>query len=331
MPYRTSRSLIILLLVVSLYLPAQQTFDPFNGISSPENRGRQQSISGIVYDTSGNRVAGASIMIRDLNTGELVAQGVTGHDGAFMATVRAGSFEITTSKDTEQERTIVRADQSAFLNITLKGSQTATASNAAVSLVDLKAPQKAQDEFEKAQEAIGKKDLLKARKHLEAAIKRYPDYAAALALLAFATMPSDLASAQTMAARAVQLAPEVGFNHAMLAATRNASQQFASALPESEIAVTLSPQLWQGHFERARALAGVGRLEDALKSATRADELSGGRILVARIARSRLLAALGRQQEANDQLNAFIQTAPDRTTREQAAAEKLSIMSFVKK
>jgi hypothetical protein len=330
MPYRTSRSLFILLFAVSLYLPAQ-TIEPYNEISSPEHVGRQQSISGVVYDTAGARIAGASITIRDLNTGELVAQGVTGHDGSFMAAVRAGSFEIITSKDTEQERTIVRADQPAFLNITLKANQTAAASDAAVSLVDLKAPQKAQDEFGKAQAAISKKDLEKARKHLEAAIKRYPDYAAALALLAFTMMPRDLVNAQTMAARAVELAPEVGFNHAMLAATRNAAQQFASALPASETAVTLSPQLWQGHFERARALAGVGRLEDALKSATRADELTHGRVLVTRIARSRLLAALGRQQEANDQLNAFIETAPDRATREQAAAEKLSIMSFVKK
>jgi tetratricopeptide (TPR) repeat protein len=134
-----------------------------------------------------------------------------------------------------------------------------------------------------------------------------------------------------LAQRAAQLSPDRSYSRAVFAALLNDSQQSQVALEEADAAIKLAPAQWQGHFERARALAAMGRLQEALPCATRADELAQGNIVSVRVARSRLLAALGRQQEAQDQLNAFIQNSPDRASRERAAAEKVTIESLMKK
>jgi tetratricopeptide (TPR) repeat protein len=278
-------------------------------------------------------LGGVWVTIRSLRTGAVVFSVNTAQDGSFDAPVTGnGSYEVVAQRGNDQDRAVADPESSMSLRLTLP---TATAqraeAGASVSVADLKAPRKAQQELEKATKALREKDTAGARKHVENAVQIYPDYPSALTFLALMQASDDRAAALLTARRAAELSPGRAFTRAVLAGILNDSGQPVSALEEANAAIAISSSQWQGHFERARALAKMGRLDEALTSAARADELVQGKVLSVSVARSRLLAALGRPDEARDRLNAFIQRAPDKDSKERATAEKLTINTFAKK
>jgi tetratricopeptide (TPR) repeat protein len=331
MPYRSSHSLFFLFLAFTLSLHSQSIADARRSGSNMDNMSRIRTIVGAVYTSDGVPVAGAWVTVRNLQSGEVVFTGQSASDGGFEVAVLANSmFEVVARLGNAEDRAVEEGETSMSLRMTLPLSS-ARPQGDKVSVSDLKAPRKAQEALEKATKALRANDLAKARKELEEAVKLYPDYPAALPLLAVARSHDDPAGALLLAQRATQLSPDSAFARAIFGGLLNDSGQSANALEEAEAAIKFAPTLWQGHFERARSLAALGRLQEALPSAIRADELARGQVVSVRVARSRLLAALGRQQEAQDQLNAFIQNSPDRASRERAAAEKVTIQSLMKK
>jgi tetratricopeptide (TPR) repeat protein len=334
MPYHFLRSLLATVFLFSLSLYSQSVSDVRGrGDITPDIMTRTRMLAGTVYTTDGVPVAGAWITVRNLRSGEVVFTGTTAADGGFETTVDGGqSFEVQARSGIEEDHTIARAEDAMALRMTLPvRSAPNSGGNASVSLGDLKAPPKAKQALEKAKEALRNNDGEKAHTQLEKALKEYRDYPTALTLLALVEAPKDHDGALALARRAAALSPQDGFPRAILAGFLNDSNEPDEALKEADAAIANASQLWQGHFERARALAARGRLEEALASAVRADALAQGRVLAARVGRTRLLAALGRHDEAIEGLNAFIQAAPDKATRDRAAAEAIAIKSFAKK
>lgn len=334
MPYFSLRPLLSFLFVFSLSLHSQSMADVRRrGDISVESKNAMRTIAGALYTSDGVPVPGAWITIRSLHTGEIVFSGTTNTDGSFEALVDAGeTFEVIARSGIEQDRAVAKGDDAMALRMTLpiRAAQI-SGGGASVSMADLKAPPKAQRALDKAKEALRKNESEKAHAQLEKALKEYPEYPTALTLLALLEAPRDHEGALALVKRAAALSPQDAFPHAILAGFLNDAKQPDAALKESDAAIANSSQLWQGHFERARALAARGKLEEALASAVRADELAQGRVLAVRVARTRLLAALGRQEEARESLNAFIQAAPDKATKDRAKAEALTIKSFAKK
>lgn len=334
MPYFSLRPLLSFLSILTLSLSSQTIPDLHRrGGGTPDNLTRTRMLGGTLYTSDGVPVSGAWITIRNLQSGEIVFTGTTAADGGFETVVDGGqSFEVQARNGMDEDRTIVNSDNGMSLRMTLpvRGAQLSDG-HASVSMADLKAPPKAKQAVEKSKEAIRKGDGEKARKELEKAMKEYPDYPTALTLLALLDAPTDHDGALALARRAAALAPQDAFPRATLAGFLNDSKQPEEALKEADAAIANAAQLWQGHFERARALAARGRLDEALTSATRADDLAQGRVLAVRVARTRLLAAMGRQEEARESLNAFIRSAPDKASKERATAEALGIKSFAKK
>lgn len=333
MPHRSSHSLFfVLVLTLPLFLHGQSIVDAKRSGSGTDIPTRIHVITGAVYTSDGVPVPGAWVTVRSLRSGEIVFNGTSAADGGFEVAVDANSaFEVIARMGNAEDRAVDDGGSSMSLRMTLPMASARSDGKDQVSIADLKAPRKAQEALEKATKALRTNDVAKARKELEEAVKLYPDYPAALPLLAVVRSHDDPAGALLLAQRATQLSPDNAFARAIFGGLLNDSGQSENALKEAEAAIKLAPTLWQGHFERARALAAVGRLQEALPSAIRADELAQGHVVSARVARSRLLAALGRQQEAQDQLNAFIQNSPDRASRERAAAEKVTIQSLMKK
>jgi len=334
MPYHSLRPLLSFVVLFSFYLHSQSMADVRRrGNAAVEDMKTSRTLAGTVYTRDGVPVPGAWVAIRDLQSGQVVFNGTTGPDGGFETLVETDrSFEVLARNGLDEDRTIAKGDDAMSLRMTLPArSGRNSGGGASVALADLKAPPKAMEALEKAKEALRKNDTGKAHQQLEKALKEYPDYPTALTLLALLEAPRDHAGAVMLARRAAALSPQDGFPRAILAGFLNDGRQPDEALKEADAAIANASQLWQGHFERARALAARGRLEEALTSAVRADELAQGRVLAARVARSRLLAGLGRQEEARESLNAFIRTAPDKASKERATAEALAINSFAKK
>jgi tetratricopeptide (TPR) repeat protein len=242
-----------------------------------------------------------------------------------------GSFEVVIRNGMDEDRRIVQTDgPTSFVRVTFASSANDQSGGGSVAMADLRAPKKAQEAFAKGREAIMKHDLDRARKELEKALQVYPDYASALTLLAVVeSTTTQLSNALTYAQRATELAPDSAFAHTVLASIFNVTGQFDPALKEADKGILLSPLAWQGHYERAQSLGAVRRYEEALISASRADELTQGKALQPRLLVCRILSRLGRDQEARNRMNAFIQSAPDSRVRDLAKAEMVN--GFVKK
>ena len=334
MPYLSLRPLLSAVFLINVSLCSQSILDVRHRSDIPsDSMNRTRTLAGAVYTTDGVPVPGAWITVRNLQSGEIVFTGTTAADGGFETTVDGSqSFEVQARSGIEENRMIAKGDDAMSLRMTLPvRSAPNSSAGASVSLLDLKAPSKAKQALEKAKEALRKNDGDKAHTQLEKALKEYPDYPTALTLLALLEATKDHDAALTLARHATALSPQDGFPRAILAGFLNDGRQPDEALKEADAAIANSSGQWQAHFERARALAARGKLEEALASAVRADELAQGHVLAVRVARTRLLAALGRQEEARESLNAFIQAAPDKATKERAKAEALTINSFAKK
>jgi tetratricopeptide (TPR) repeat protein len=324
-------AVLLSFLLVSITTSAQRNRDAEVGVA-PDSAGNIHSISGSVHTSSGTPISDAFVMIRDMRTGRVVFSGTTGSDGGFDASgMDPGSFEVVIRNGMDEERRIVQTDgPTSFVRVTFASSANDQSGGGSVAMADLRAPKKAQDAFAKGREAIMKHDLDKARKELEKALQVYPDYASALTLLAVVeSTTTQLSNALTYAQRATDLAPDSAFAHTVLASIFNVTGQFDPALKEADKGISLSPLAWQGHYERAQSLGAVRRYEEALISASRADELTQGKALQPRLLVCRILSRLGRDQEARNRMNAFIQSAPDSRVRDLAKTEMVN--GFVKK
>jgi len=332
MPYFSPRSLLFLIFLSNLYLHSQPMPDVRRPGNAPfDKMNSMRALGGAVYTQDGVPVPGAWVTIRNIRSGEIVFNGTTTRDGGFETEVGNGqTYEVLARNGVHEDRAITRGDDATSLRMTLP-MHSGHGSGGSVAVADLKASPKAQEALSRAQQALARSDREKAHKELEKALKEYPDYPRALALMALVQAPTDQSGALLLARRAAALSPQDGFPRAILAGFLNDSQQPDEALKEADAAIASASHLWQGHFERARALASDGRLEDALASAIRADELAQGRISAVRVARTRLLLALGRNEEAGELSSASVPKQGDKGQRHQAVHESGPINNVAKK
>lgn len=159
-----------------------------------------------------------------------------------------------------------------------------------VSARELAIPATARDYFQRAAETLrqrGKPES--ALSDLKTAVKIYPEYYEAHHLLGVAYMEMGKAKDAEDAFRKSLSASkqEYGPAYSGLASLLCDQQKFTAAEPLARRAVELEAQAWQGHFELARSLAGLGRPEEAETSALRAMDLNKdlprGYLLLAKI------------------------------------------------
>jgi tetratricopeptide (TPR) repeat protein len=140
----------------------------------------------------------------------------------------------------------------------------------AVPAVRLKIPRKAKDEYGKAETALSKNDLEKARFHLQRAIARYAYYDLAyfaLGKLEMAAGHRDLAQEDFQ--QAVKLNDSFGEAHRELAKMRLAEKNYAGAEPPLLAALHSDPgDLWTLSFTALTELE-LGKFADALACASR--------------------------------------------------------------
>lgn len=149
---------------------------------------------------------------------------------------------------------------------------------ASVSARELALPPRAADTLGKAKaELFVRNNPAGSLKHFQKLAKEAPEFYEADFYLGLAfTELSRAGEAEAALRKAIAGSGETHApSYVSLASLLTGQERFADAAPLARKGAELDPDAWQGHFELARALNGMGQAEDALKSALAANEKKG--------------------------------------------------------
>jgi type IV pilus assembly protein PilF len=206
----------------------------------------------------------------------------TSADGQFrFSGLPNGQYDIQVDADgfESYDQTVDVAQRSVFdINVDLKRAAGATPSapGASISAHQLGVPPKAQKEFDKAVAQMNSKgDMHAAISGFDRAIQDFPDYYEAYTMEGVAYIAiSDTASAERVLRKSIELSsgkyPAALYT---LAGLLNTSNRFQEAEAMARQCLALDEASWHAHIELAKALLGLGSLDEALTNAQRARDL----------------------------------------------------------
>lgn len=236
------------------------------------------NITGSVRTQDDHPIDDARVEIREISTGTIVASGYTSPSGSFEVHVPDGTYEVIATSGLSEARDRVRVDGIGG-SVTLRLPHimgAAPAGGTTVSVAEMKVPDKARKEFEKARVAMTRNELQESRQHLAKALEIYPQYSDALALRGVAAMAAnDLQSAANDLNAAIQHDSNNSQAYVAMGSLYNRTKRFDDAIRTLDRGVALNPSSWQAFFEMSRAELGKGDFEAALRKATKAEQLVG--------------------------------------------------------
>ena len=282
---------------------------------APRGSNLGATISGTVVTSNGQPVKDARIEVRKVSTGEVVAAGYTLPGGSFsLDNVPVGHYEVRGVAGLQEATQRVDLDSLGRNDVSLRiaGPVNNDSGAATVSLYELRVPEKAKKEYEKAEEAFKKQKLDEARQHCDKALKASPTYSRALSLGALLdVLANHLDAAQEKAEQAVKSDPGYGMGYVVLGAIYNSVQRYNDAAQTLEHALPLVPNSWQAHFELSRALLGKGEYHEALAQIDRTLQSAPDNYAPAHLVRAHVLLGLKSYSEAVTELEKCIGADPN--------------------
>ncbi|MGH9524871.1 MAG: tetratricopeptide repeat protein [Terriglobales bacterium] len=297
------------------------------------------NISGTVVSSDGQPIKDVRIEVRKVSTGEIVASGYTLPGGSFsLDNIAPGHYEVRGTSGLQEASQRVDLDPLGRNDVTLRISGPVAGDNsgaATVSMYELRVPEKAKKEYEKASEAFKKQKLDDARQHCEKALKADPTYSRALSLGALLdVLGNNLGSAQQQAEQSVKSDPGYGMGYVVLGAIYNSLQRYNDAAMTLDHAMPLVPNSWQAHFEMSRALLGKGEYRQALQQIDRALQGAPENYAPAHLVRAHVLLGLKAYDDAVSELEKCIGADPNganSAVARRALGEVKSFMATAKK
>jgi len=275
----------LLAVLACLPLAAQDndTASPFPGISS--SRHARFSISGTLSDATNDRAMdGIKVDLRATG-GETIATVSTNSAGGFtFNNLREGDYSLIvdeTGYEPLDEQVSVNGGSAFDLRLSLRKLNAADQSpGPAVSVRDLSIPQKAQDFMKKGLSLLyDKADYRGSIEQFQSAIREYPNYYEAYAEVGMAyTRLGDAPNAEQALRKSIDLSNQRYTDaYLMLSTLYSDGKRFADAEPMARKGSELEGNSWQGHYELARALHGLGRDAEAEPQALAAEQLQPDR------------------------------------------------------
>ena len=223
-----------------------------------------------------------------------------------------GKYEIEVSAmgylTARKEVQLVGESRPVHVQVVLKTDPDAVALDAS----DASLPAKASKEVEKGIADLTSQKIKDAQKHLENANKFAPDSPRTNFLLGYAYFQqSDWDHAQTSLTKAVTLDPKDVPALNLLGRLHLARRDFAGAKTTLEQALAVSPDNPTAHALLADAYLNLGDYKTALSEADLAIEKGASRGTNVQIVLGESLADMGRDDEAIQALNEYLQVAPD--------------------
>jgi tetratricopeptide (TPR) repeat protein len=180
-----------------------------------------------------------------------------------------------------------------------------------VSITDLSAPSKAQNEYEKGQRAFQKQDLSEARRDLENAVSEDPCYARAQTSLG---MTLELQGEYAPAENAFRKALDCDFRfleaHVQLGILLNFQERFAECAADLEKVIGHFPESWELSYQLAAADYGLGQYPQAQQEYLRAESLSSEAPAEIHVRLADIYTQQGAYADAYAQMQAYLRAEP---------------------
>ncbi|HET6842977.1 MAG TPA: tetratricopeptide repeat protein [Candidatus Angelobacter sp.] len=253
--------------------------------------------------------------LRDLSSGTVVNSVYTSASGSFeFVQINAGSYEVVAlSGLNECKERIEVSSTPVTLDMRMPVSTRPTdgSNPSVISVEDYKVPEKARNEFRKAQDAAFKSKAADASNHLKKALEIYPNYAAALTLRGLIKLDQkDLSGAMADLQQAIQTDGKYGLAYIGMGAVFNLDSKFDEAIRALERAESLTPNSWQAYFEMGRALIGKSSFAEAIRQLDRAESLAPAEVSLVHLAKAHALMALRMYSDAATELEIYLRKSP---------------------
>ena len=328
------RAPLLLLLIGSLALPAaSQIIAP----QSTRRAGAAGTVTGSVRTTDDKPVSDARVELRDGTNGSVAASGYTNFAGGFeFPNIPTGSYEVVVSSGLDEAREHVSV-QNDLATVSLHLARVTSAdrtagNNSTVSVAQLKVPEKAREENKKAQEAMQKKDVAAAWKHVTKALEITPKFAGALTTRALLELDGDkLDAAVADLENAVKLDAGYGLSFLVLGAAYNQMQHFDDAIRALDHGVALMPNYWQGYFELAKAYLGKNDLQHAREQLDRCSQQAPAEYAPLHLVKANLDLAIHDYPAAMTELEAYLDREPNSANSERARKALVEVKAFLAK
>lgn len=272
------------------------------------------TISGSVRTSDNAPLANARIEIREIGTGKSVAVGYSGPAGTFqMAHIARGRYEVVATSGLAEAREEMRVDgMDASITLRLPHTDSSDGGKHTISVAEMRIPDKAKREVEKAREAMSKEKQDDARKHLAKALEIAPGYSEALTLRGLLSLSNgDMQAASNDFGSAIKNDSNAATAYVAMGALYNLQQKFDDAIRELQRGISLNPSSWQGHFEMSKAMLGKGDFEDALRQSTKAEELSSDEYGPIHLVKGHALLGLKSYNEAIGEFEKYLSLDKD--------------------
>ena len=258
--------------VASLPLAAQQA----GGLGL-----RRFPMSGTLRDAVTNEAPEDVLVELRVFNGSTVGQVFTSQNGKFdFGSMPADTYSLIVDRagyeriDQQIYLTMSRTDIQ--LELHRKGVDPNAPTGPLVSVRELSIPRRAHDAMEKGMGLLYQKsDYPASLTQFQRAVKEYPAYYEAYAQMGMAYLKmGDPGNSEQMLRKSLAVSGDrYGDGFSMLATLLTNQQRFAEAAPLARKAIELDANMWQGHYELARALYGLNDLAGAQTSAAAAAEL----------------------------------------------------------
>jgi len=275
--------------------------------------GRLSTLRGEVLNHNGTPAAGVSVKINGVSG----TQGsTTGAQGEFQFNdLPWGTYDLEADSGTlSAHETVTLSSETA--QVSLRFGPTARPAQAAernsISAQQLKVPEKARKQYEKALEEAQKGNKEKSLNKLAEALRSYPCYSDALTLNSVLDLQSGRAKAAAdEAQRAIGCDGSNGKAYVVLGAALNVQQEYEEAIRTLNEGIRFQPDAWQPHYELGKSLLALHRTREAVAELKRAEGLAHNSFPPLHAAMATALMQMNDYQDARAQCLLFLKTAPE--------------------
>ncbi len=270
-------------------------------------------ITGTCFGVDGIPLSGVTVELRDTSTNAVLASTSTHSNGSFdFYEMPAGSYELVARSQGDEAQEVIPAGRTINrIDLQMVRTVASGGSDAAISVVRLKIPQRARDRYNKAAQAYVRGKLDQADKAVNQSLAIYADNPEALTLrglIAWHNKNADAAVEDLQKSIAVD--PSYGPAYTAMSSILNNQGKYDEAVRITEQAVAINPNAWQGYFEMAKAMLGKGLYQKALQIADKTETLAPTGIAGIHLLKAYALVPLKLYKEAGTELQAFLSHAP---------------------
>lgn len=312
-------------------MPLQSGGSPSSQMMTPPSeRGFHEagSISGTVLNVSGDPEKSVQVQLQDASNGSVLSSVYTNDAGQYVFSgVRQGSYEVMALSGVRQTSDRVEVGAwpvTANLRMPTSGKPDVGAGQNTISLMQYRIPDKAREEFTKAQDDLSQHKIEDGEKHLNRALEICPNYANALTLRGILELSaSKTNNAMADLQKAIQSDGNYALAYTVMGAALNSAKRFDEAIRSLERGETLAPDSWQTYFELAKAYVGKSDFPSAIRQLDRAESLTPNFPMI-RYVRGFALMGLKQYQQAANELEAFlgkVQSGPESDRARQMLSE----------